>query len=268
MTSTLVMNLGIAPPPGAKGPRLIPRTSDGFPARGITHHFGFTDAAIGAGLLDSISGQRFPVDNAAGTAQLAANGGLFLQGVRTLLGPNVDVTPPWTILFASTIAAPVAGNPALQYLKVGTFGVRGFHAFTALGANPGAADLFYAGLQRTKNGAQNGAWTNTPNPQALQYGKFGIFVVRADENWNVTLETRRGGLVSQFSEYWPINEILGPDGQHVTSQQLTLGSMLGSMDGGSATYESLSTYSVALGDDEIDMWVTSAAAIATARGRG
>jgi hypothetical protein len=265
---TVSYKLGIAAPAGSAGPRLVPKTAEGFPRNNMRRLMLFKQAAPYREEVDSID---YPTQIGGGGGLTAlSGGGLQISGLAWVAGPSINIQEPWTLMFGLTQPAPAGATAADRRTWFWTAGysTRGFMAWN----NPVSGEISTNSghgvfMRQSVSGVEPSVWPGIPKPHAAQYGKPQSVIMRHHGGGNISIQQRRSTVVAQVSAVWDMAAITGPSG----NQQSTMAINIGSYDtfaGGSTIMDAFEfCEGRAITEREIAAFHTAHVALAATRGR-
>ena len=209
---TLAVILPRASAAGATGPKLMPKTSDGFLLRGLKQLLLFKETTLAAGFSDSVSGLAYPV---AGASAAPASGGrgLAIDGQTYLATGPLDLRLPWSVALGVTMTNPAsANNPAYQLFQTelnGQGSQSGFHFWGSVtGSPPGVNDAMRLYGQSSLAGVASTS-VGTPLPGPAKMGLRATAIATHDGAGTVSFELWRDGQVARASAVWDVTQIQG-----------------------------------------------------------
>jgi hypothetical protein len=268
MTTTVIRLPFAAPAPTRYS--LIPRLA-GFPSTGLAALYRFTEANLTTGLLDDVSQSRFATSGTAvggiHTEAMMSGGGIKLTGLRALIGPNVDISQPWTLILAATMPLPT-GAVSQGMLGMGNYSSAGWTTWYQMLSQASAGQAFGNYVRKTIDGAAEAGLPQLPAPFVAVFDGLHFLVARHSGSGAIQIEQRRGGAVSRYTTTWDMTAIQGPAGSKTAQQPVKMGGAfagLGNAQGG--IYDAFAAYTKSLSEAEVQAWIDAAAALALTRGR-
>ena len=269
--TTHITRLGINAPSGSFGPKIVPLTVDGFPRLNLQTLFKLDEATLALGFKDTQTGIRYGTQGLAidanNTEGIASGGGGYrTKGVRSIQGPPINITLPWTVIytFTKTVPANVASSGRVN-MTVGSPGVAGVYTFCQGVNDPTVLDGDMAVGGQYKSAAGLDFMTGIGAPYIGKLGRSFTESVSYNGSNQLTHRIYRGGLMAKSTTAVVEADLDGAGSTPI--QTVSFGCNHLTIANGEDTFDVCGIYDRDINDDEFIKWGVAGQAWSVARGR-